>query len=161
LDANKIDLYCRWLYQPARADGKPRLLILGRLNVDYSPISLFIDRLKQVKARGKHRVKDIIFQDFLMSTDPATFFIRIDVPKAYQLQEDICMDNGNTKERLLTKMEESEMWIECEIVHLLISRYPLASTKIWIVENEKEVLIWDLSATRRIYLSKELKVVPI
>jgi hypothetical protein len=48
LHANKIDLYCRWLYQTARVDGKPRVLFLGRLDVNYSPISLFINRLKQV-----------------------------------------------------------------------------------------------------------------
>jgi hypothetical protein len=46
---------------------------------------------------------------------------------------------------------------------LLIKRHPLESTKKWIVENEKEVLNWDMSAQngRRIYLSKELKVVTI
>jgi hypothetical protein len=50
LNANMIDLCCRWLYQPARADGKSRMLLLGILVLDNSQISPFIDRLKQVKA---------------------------------------------------------------------------------------------------------------
>jgi hypothetical protein len=47
---------------------------------------------------------------------------------------------------------------------ILISRYPLESTKKWIVENEIEILNWEFSAKkngRTIYLSQELKVVPI
>jgi hypothetical protein len=91
-----------------------------------------------------------------MATDPATFFIQITLPKAFQPQEDICLDNGKTKERLLTKMEE-EKWK----VVLLISRYPLASTKKWIVENEKEVLNWKVGADKTIYFSDELRVVAI
>jgi hypothetical protein len=47
-----IDLYCRWLYQTARADGKSRVLQFLRMKVNSTPISLFIDRLKQVKAKG-------------------------------------------------------------------------------------------------------------
>jgi hypothetical protein len=50
LQANKIDLYCRWLYQTARVDGKPRMLVIGRRDMDYSRIAPFIDRIKQVKA---------------------------------------------------------------------------------------------------------------
>jgi hypothetical protein len=53
LHATQIDLYCRWLYQPARADGKPRVLIIGRKDVDYSPVSFFIDRIRQVKVGYK------------------------------------------------------------------------------------------------------------
>jgi hypothetical protein len=49
LDTDKIDLYCRWLYQTARADGKPRMFFLGRVDEDFSaPVFLFIDRIKQV-----------------------------------------------------------------------------------------------------------------
>jgi hypothetical protein len=93
-----------------------------------------------------------------MATDPATFFIRINLPDGgFQLEEDICLDNGKTKERLLTKMEKT--W---EVV-LQISRYPLASSKNWIVANEKEILNWYLSSVSRrtICLTKELEVVPI
>jgi hypothetical protein len=90
-----------------------------------------------------------------MATDPVSFFIRINFPKAFQLQEDICLDNGKTNERLLIKM--GKKW---EVV-LQISRYPLASTKKWIEENEKEVLNWEFGADKTIYLSGELRVVAI
>jgi hypothetical protein len=90
-----------------------------------------------------------------VATDSVTFSILIHLPKAFQPLEDICLDNGQTKERLLTKMDE----VKLEVV-LQISRYPLASTKKWIEENEKEVLNWKFSTQngRRIYLSRELKV---
>jgi hypothetical protein len=49
LHAAKIEKYCRWLYQTARADGKPRVLVLHyQMDRSYSPITLFINRLKQV-----------------------------------------------------------------------------------------------------------------
>jgi hypothetical protein len=111
-------------------------------------------------------VKNIFLQDFLMATDLATFFIRIDLSKAFQHQEDICLDNHKTKERLEIKMQESreQDYEEFEVV-LLISRYPLTSTKKWIVANEKEVLDFDFSLGndnyRTIDLSEGLKVVPI
>jgi hypothetical protein len=104
--------------------------------------------------------KNISLQDFLMATDPATFFIRITLPENFQPQEVISLDNDKTKERLVIKMEKAylEEW------EILISRYPQESTKKWIVENEIEVLNWEFSATkngRTIYLSQELKVVAI
>jgi hypothetical protein len=159
LHAKTIDLYCRWLYQTARADGKPRVLLIGRENADSAPISLFINRLKQVIiVKATCWLKNTVFQDFLKATDSVSYFIRINLPKAFKPLEDICLDNDKTKERLLTKMKE-EKW---EVV-LLISRYPLASTKKWIVENEKEVSNWDLSTVSRrtICLNQELKIVAI
>jgi hypothetical protein len=42
-----------------------------------------------------------------MATDPVTFIIRIRVPKPFQPQEDISLENDKTKERLLTKMEKA------------------------------------------------------
>jgi hypothetical protein len=163
LHANTIDLYCRWLYQTARADGKPRVLGFERVHVDSAPISLFIDRIKQVKAGLNVGLKiPILFlQDFLMATDPVSFFIQIVLPKAFPPQAGICVDNGKTKERLMTKMEEAKVQEE-EWKVLLISRYPLGSTKKWIEENEKDVLAWDFRIynEKTIYLSEESKVVP-
>jgi hypothetical protein len=168
LQPNKIDLYCRWLYQTARSDGKPRVLQFGRVNTNSAPISLFIDRIKKVmvKAKGWLKITYLFLQDFLMAINPVSFFIRILLPKAFQQLEDICLDNEKTKERVLTKMEEATMqekkW---QGVMLLISRYPLASTKKWIVANEKEVLNLDFfegyAHRRIIYLSDELNVVQI
>jgi hypothetical protein len=101
-------------------------------------------------------------QDFLLATNPATIFIRIRLSNSFQLQEAICLDNDKTKERFVTKMEETgpkmEKWGD---VFLLISRYPLASTKKWIEENEKEVLAWEVSEVddRKISLTDELQIV--
>jgi hypothetical protein len=92
-----------------------------------------------------------------MATDPVSFFIRIVLPKAFQPKEGISLGNGKTNERFLTKMEK-EKW---EAV-LKISRYPLASTKKWIEENEKEIFNWDSPGScRTICLTEELKIVAI
>jgi hypothetical protein len=99
-------------------------------------------------------------QDFLMATDPVTFFIRIILPKASRPQKGISVDNGKTNERLLTRMEDAEFLAWDEVL-MLISRYPQASTKEWIDENEKEVLEWFLIDDRKICLTKELKIVSI
>jgi hypothetical protein len=95
-----------------------------------------------------------------MATEPLSYFIRIRLPKAFQPLEDICLDNEKTKERLVIEKVQEE---ECEEVVLLISCYPLASTKKWIEENEKEVLnlINYARSGKTIYLSDELKFVPI
>jgi hypothetical protein len=85
-----------------------------------------------------------------MATDPVTFLIQIILPKAFQPQEAICLDNGKTKERLLIEIEEAtnmEKWL------LQVSRFPLASPKKWNVGNE----IYQ----RKMYLTKELKFVAI
>jgi hypothetical protein len=95
-----------------------------------------------------------VFQDFLMAINPATFFIKILLPKAFPPQADICLDNDRTKERLLTKMEEAKVQEEeWEEVVLLISRYSLGSTKKWI--EGKELY------QKRIYLSEKLKFIEI
>jgi hypothetical protein len=77
-----------------------------------------------------------------MATDPVTFFIRIDLPKTFQPQEAICLDNGKTNERLVTEMEKANP--NGDKCVLLISRYPLASKKNLIV-NRKEVYQENLS----------------
>jgi hypothetical protein len=82
-----------------------------------------------------------------MATDPVTFYIRIFLPKTFQPPEGICLENDKTKERLLTKMEETDPNFKV----LQILRYPFASTKKWIVGIEGMT----------IYLKNELKVVAI
>jgi hypothetical protein len=99
-----------------------------------------------------------------MATDPVTFFIRINLPEDFQLQQAISLDNEKTKERLLTKTEVVNVprIKQLKEVVLLISRYPIASTKKWIVANEKDALNWDFKTNDRIIsLSLELKVVGI
>jgi hypothetical protein len=64
----------------------------------------------------------------------------------------------------MTKMEEAKVMKEEgeEEVVLLISRYPRASTKKWIEENENEVLAWEFGEEdKKIQLSDELEIVPI
>jgi hypothetical protein len=88
-----------------------------------------------------------------MATDPITFRIQIILPKAFQLQENICLENVQTKERLLTKIEKAHPNLKKKQLMLLIFRHPLASTKKWTVGKE----IYE----KTIYLTKELEVVPI
>jgi hypothetical protein len=91
-----------------------------------------------------------------MATDPVTFFIRIILPKAFQPAEGgICLVNGKTKERLLTKMEKADPILEkIEKIELLVSRYPLASAG-------KEFIVGEGMFEKTIYLTKELKGVAI
>jgi hypothetical protein len=77
-----------------------------------------------------------------MATHPVTFLILITLPEDFQPQEIIWLDNGKTKERLLIKMAKADL----EEWEILISRYPLESTKI--VENEIEILNWEFSAKK-------------
>jgi hypothetical protein len=86
-----------------------------------------------------------------MATNPATYFIRIYLPKLLQPLEVICLDNDKTKERLLTEMIE----VNPNGDVLEISRYPFASNKENLIVTKEEVF------QKRIYLSKELKVVAI
>jgi hypothetical protein len=83
-----------------------------------------------------------------MSTDPVSFFIRIRLPKAFQLLEAICLDNNNTKERFQTEMVK----VDPKWDRLQISRHPLASKKKWIVEGKEYY-------EKTIYLTNDLKVV--
>jgi hypothetical protein len=113
---------------------------------------------------------DIFFQDFLRATHPITFFIRISLPKAsFQPEEEhiFTLRNDETNENLVTNMEEmrpfdqdGDKW---EQVVLLVSRYPLSSTKKWIEENKKEVLDYDFSQVNRTIAldNEELKTVKI
>jgi hypothetical protein len=87
-----------------------------------------------------------------MATDPVTFSILILLPKAFQLQEDICLENDKTKERLLTEMKETDLG-EWDGVGLLISRCSLGSTDNLILGQEIH--------QKTICLTEELKVVPI
>jgi hypothetical protein len=88
-----------------------------------------------------------------MATDPVTFLIRIVLPKAFQPLEAICLDNSKTKERFQTEIEKVDPNLEKDKLILQISRYRLASTNKW--SRGKEI------SEKKIYLSDELKVVPI
>jgi hypothetical protein len=88
-----------------------------------------------------------------MATDSISFLIRIVLPEAFQPLEAICLDNGKSKDRLLTKMEKTDPKLEKDKIILHISRHPLAATKKWIVGKQY--------FEKRISLCKELKIVAI
>jgi hypothetical protein len=77
---------------------------------------------------------------------------------------DICLKNDQTNERFTTKLgkvaPDSEFYDEDAEKEdaLLISRLPIAATKQWIDEMEKEVLDWKFNKTqkRTISLDDEL-----
>jgi hypothetical protein len=106
------------------------------------------------RLEATHCRENIFSPDFLMATDPATFLIRIILPKAFQSLEAICLDNDKTKERFQTKMEEAQENWEKDKLMLQISRYPLASTKKLIVFSKEYY-------EKTIDLTKELQIVPI
>jgi hypothetical protein len=103
-----------------------------------------------------------------MATHPIPFFICIRIscpPKTLQSQVDICLENGKTNERFMTKLGKAAP--DPDFYHkdeeedvLLISRHPIAATKQWIDEMEKEVLDWNIykMQKRTIYLKFNLEV---
>jgi hypothetical protein len=105
-----------------------------------------------------------------MATHPIPFFICIHISRLetfqFQSQVDICLKNGQTNERFMTKLgkvaPDSDFYDEDAEKEdaLLISRNPIAATKQWIDEMEKEVLDWNFNKTqkRTISLDDELKV---
>jgi hypothetical protein len=101
-----------------------------------------------------------------MATHPIPFFIciRISCTEAFQSQGDICLKNGQTNERFMTKLAKAapdqDYFNEDGVEDaLLISRHPIAATKQWIDEMEKEVLDWKFNKQKRtIYLYDELTV---
>jgi hypothetical protein len=100
------------------------------------------------------KYKKIYLQDFLMASVPVTFFIQIVLPKAFQPPEAICFDNGKTKERFQAEMQEAGPKLQKEgKIPFLIKRLPLASKNKIVFGKEYD--------EKTIYLSKELKVVPI
>jgi hypothetical protein len=98
--------------------------------------------------------KYLFLQDFQMATDPISFFIRVILPKSFQPREDISLENDKTEERFQTKVEKSDLKFIKDKLMLQISRYPLASTKNWIVLGTEYY-------EKTIYLTDELKFVPI
>jgi hypothetical protein len=101
------------------------------------------------------KYKKIYLQDFVMATNPVTFFIQINFPKAFQPPEAICLDNEKTKERFQCEIGEAgPKWQKAGKIPFQISRYPIASTGKWIVFGKEYY-------EKTIYLTNELKVAPI
>jgi hypothetical protein len=65
--------------------------------------------------------------------------------------QDICLDNGQTNERLMVKTidprDPDNFWKE---KFVLISRYPMAANQEWIEANEQEIMEWNFHEHNRL-----------
>jgi hypothetical protein len=57
--------------------------------------------------------------------------------------QDVCIKNGETKEKLVMKKVDSQKMALEKYKMVLISRYPLNAGKKWITDNEKEAVEWN------------------
>jgi hypothetical protein len=93
-------------------------------------------------------------QEFSKAKNPASFFIRLFVPENVELQQEICIQNGETMEKLVIKKMDAcatadDPFKRSEQKMVLISRYPSNAGKKWIVANESEALNWDFKLQNR------------
>jgi hypothetical protein len=84
-----------------------------------------------------------------MAKHPVTFFIRIGT--CYLIKfENICLENGETNEKLVVKK-----WFDAVPISraVLISRFPMAANSEWIQAQGQEILEFgSVSHDRTIYL---------
>jgi hypothetical protein len=154
--------WCDWLYAP-RNDGKPRTL---RLNGASPNKDHFVEQIKKVylnyTIKNIFSIKTNILQDFSKASRPVSFFVyvRALVERAYVQEQDTCLDNGQTNERLTVKTTLPPPHIRYRRfypIHVLISRYPVGANQEWIAANEKETLDWKLcKQNRQIHFEQSL-----
>jgi hypothetical protein len=71
--------------------------------------------------------------------------------------EDISVENDKTKEKLVIKQTQDQVWGDLEEKTLVISRYPVNVAKNWIVANQEEITWWHGdSLNRHITLTNDL-----
>jgi hypothetical protein len=152
-----------WLYAP-RNDGKPRVL---RFPKSFRDAKSFIERIKKVYL--KYRVKQTlanILQDFTKATCPVSFFVYVHVNGWGNVNwQDICLENGMTKEQLAIKTfdplptpsRDMDPFQSPAKKMVLICRYPMGANKGWIEENEQEIMEWKIvDQNRRIRFERSL-----
>jgi hypothetical protein len=83
----------------------------------------------------------ITAQDFLEADHAVSFFIRIAVPKSFQLK--ISLNNNKTNEKLVVKAEAELAGLRRYEQRLLISRHPSTAAKHKLEEDEKQIFEWD------------------
>jgi hypothetical protein len=96
------------------------------------------------------------FQDFSKATQPVSFsvHVRVFVGRANVHGRDICLDNGQTNERLVIKTIDIQFY-PYKVV--LISRYPTGANQEWIEANEQEIVGWEFrTQNRRIQFERSL-----
>jgi hypothetical protein len=96
-------------------------------------------------------------QDFSKAIRPISFFVHVralefGLENAYWHWQDICLDNGQTNERLVVKTidphpRDLELFAHRKLV--LISRYPTGANKDWIEANEQEIMGWKCHEQNR------------
>jgi hypothetical protein len=70
------------------------------------------------------------------------------VPRTFQWDQDISLENGQTNEKLMVrKAEIGEYYFD---KRMLISRCPSGAAKQWIKQNEEEVLDWGVADQNRL-----------
>jgi hypothetical protein len=93
-------------------------------------------------------------QDFSKAIHPVSFFVYAEVSENVDWQ-DICLDNGQTNERLVVKTIDNnpgdqlilELFGPEKLV--LIARYPVAANQAWIEANEQEIVDWNFRKQNR------------
>jgi hypothetical protein len=79
-----------------------------------------------------------------MAKHAVPFFIRVET--GLRLLEDICLENGETNEKLLVVKRDA---------FVMISRYQMAANDAWIEANVQEILTFEhVSHDRTIYLGR-------
>jgi hypothetical protein len=98
-----------------------------------------------------------ILQDFSMATRPVSFFVYVHAWDDGSVHwHNICLDNGQTKERLIINIiktidhprrDPNDFWKEKLV---LISQYPVGANQGWIEANEQEIVEWDYHKQNRL-----------
>jgi hypothetical protein len=92
-------------------------------------------------------------QDFSKDILPVSFFVYVRAFGYGNVDwQDICLDNGQTNERLIVKAIDpprrnpGHFWVKKLV---LISRYPIGADQEWIEANEQEIMGWKCHEQNR------------
>jgi hypothetical protein len=97
-----------------------------------------------------------------MATSPVSFFVHFQVYIRNVDWQNICLDNGQTNERLVVKATIfphpggplRRGYFQTKV---LISRYPVGANQAWIEANEQEIMEWNFhKQNRRIHFEQGL-----
>jgi hypothetical protein len=88
-------------------------------------------------------------QDFSKATRPVSFFVYVHVQSGDVGRQNICLDNGQTNERLTVKTISSPPR-DPYYIFVLISRYPVGANQECIEANEQEIMEWNFLEQNRV-----------
>jgi hypothetical protein len=100
-------------------------------------------------------------QDFSKDILPVSFFVYVRAFGYGNVDwQDICLDNGQTNERLVIKTIDAFPTGPFYYYYdklVLISRHPVGANQDWIEANEKEIMEWKFhQQNRRIRIERSL-----